>query len=413
MSLIETSPMQRSSGERLALSLLVLHIGMLGALGRYYAKVQIPLGVTVYPTDLVAILCAVLSFRSLVGVPWDALTKWIIVFCSIGGGWVLIGGFDSTGAGTKAFSFFVYSLFYFIVRGLAQTDDDRWRILRAIGAGTVVAATIGLWQMSTGEAVFDPEDLIETSTGSTRWLPGEFALYGMLAFIAIAMRPFLTRSLDSRSTLMLVPPVILLVLAQHRSGFVALFAALLACGVFLVGSRQLLRGLAKLAIVVTVALVGVVAVFGGEYLAETLSRIQHAGDTSDVNAAWRLLSWAEVGQGIIDRPIGHGFATWDFLFTSEDPLTGSHNSVLDLTYRVGIPGLIAFLAVPITIVMSTRAAVKRSGLVPSMVAVTACAAMFALLGYASLNMVFETPFMSMLFWVLVGLAAQPNDTRVR
>ena len=152
---------------------------------------------------------------------------------------------------------------------------------------------------------------------------------------------------------------VVLMFAQHRSGFLALAVALGATAFFLVGSERALRGLGRLAF--GGIAVGLIAVtfFGGSYIDDTIVRIEHTFDTSDPTAAWRLLSWYEVGSGIIDRPLGHGFATWDFVFNATDPLRGSHNSFLDLTYRVGVPGLGAFLALPISLVSRTRQLVAR------------------------------------------------------
>jgi O-antigen ligase len=158
---------------------------------------------------------------------------------------------------------------------------------------------------------------------------------------------------------------------------------------------------------------GVVAALtvDSSYLADTLSRIEHITDTQDVNTAWRLLNWYEVLGGIADRPLGHGFTQWDFFFTRYDPLIGSHNSLLDLTYRIGVPGLLVFLAIPAWLLARTRRAVAASSGGAQVLPITACACMIAVLAYACFNVVLETAYMSILFWVVLGIGAGALERR--
>jgi len=396
----------QTSGDRAAFGLLLLHIFLVTALGRYYAKVGIELGpITAYPTELTAVAILLFSSGSLLAVPRDAITNRAFAFVAVGALWVGMSGLGATGAGTKAFSFFAYACFYFATRGLARTDEDRWRVLQAVVYGTLGALFLGLWQVRTGTRVFESADVIQTSTGSTRYLPGEFALYGMLGLIIVGVRPFLRGGATARDLLWLLPSGVILVLAQHRSGFVAFVVALAMTGVFLVGSARVLAGLLKLSLAASVVLGVVVYFFGTEYLNETITRLQHVGDADDVNAAWRLLNWSEVLDGIQDRPLGHGFASWEFLFTQPDPLTGSHNSFLDLAYRVGVVGLLLLLSMPVHMTRQTRAWIRSNSLQSATLLVTVTACTFALLVYASFNMVFESPYMSVQFWILLGIAS--------
>jgi O-antigen ligase len=94
------------------------------------------------------------------------------------------------------------------------------------------------------------------------------------------------------------------------------------------------------------------------------------------------------------------------VFNAADPLSGSHNSFLDLTYRIGIPGLALFLAAPIALFVRARATVRRAlRSEESALLVTTCTCMFAFLAYSSFNQVFDTPHMSIFFWILLGLGA--------
>lgn len=395
-----------SGTAQLASFLLLTHALLVTSFGQAYAKYSIPIGgLPLYPTDLVLLISSLAVAPRLLAVPSDRFTKIVIAFVLLGTFWVAIGGLGGmSGAGAKAFSFFVYSLFYFLVRAVATSASERWRVLRIIGLASFVATSIGVWQMQSGTPLLTPT-FEATTTGSIRWLPGEFALYGLLATTYAMVEVILQRRITFATGALLAAAAAELVLAQHRSGFVALAIALAATVFFLAGSTQALKGLLKIGALVCVGLVIFIWLFGGGYLDETFNRISSINDMNDVNIGWRLLSWYEVADGIAAQPLGHGFAVWDFAFTSLDPLTGSHNSFLDLTYRVGIPGLLLLVTLPVALIHRTRRLVQSGDPRQQMFLVTVCASMLAFLVYASFNVVLETPYMSIFFWVLLGLGS--------
>jgi hypothetical protein len=396
------------TAQLLALAIVQIHIALVTALGQYYAKIEIPVaGLTLYPTDLAVATAFVLGFRGFVTVPWDTITKLVVAFLSFGVVWVVLDGLGGMqAAGAKAFSFFVYSVFYFVIRTTARDRRSRWRILNVIAFAAVVGALLGLVQKTTGTPVFAwAKDFETTTTGSIRWLPGDFALYAMLAIIAVAVTAIVERKLGTMSATLLAASSTELLLAQHRSAFVAVAVALFVTMVVVGVSARALAGIARLAIVVGIAIAAVVWVFGGSYLEDTLTRIQHTSDLGDANIDWRLMSAYEVLDGVVSKPLGHGFAVWDFFFNMDDPLTGSHNSLLDLAYRIGAPGLVTFLAIPTVAIRRTRQLVRRDGAIEHRLSITICSAMLAFLVFASFNMVLEAPYMSILFWVLLGVGA--------
>src|SRR5262249_55944865 len=156
----------------------------------------------------------------------------------------------------------------------------------------------------------------------------EFALYALLAALVIAVPAVVERRIDAPRVGILALAAVELVLTQHRSAFLSLAIALLATVGLLGSSTEALKGLLKLLVVAALGLAVFAWVFGSSYIDETVNRIAHSGDLSDANIDWRLLSWYEVFDGVRERPWGHGFATWDFLFTWNNPVTGSHNSFL-------------------------------------------------------------------------------------
>lgn len=384
----------------LALTILSAHVLLVAAFGGYYAKLKVPLGgVELYPTELVVAACVLLGAGSITTLRMDRITRLVIAFLAIGVGWVVIGGLGGLqGAGAKAFSFFVYSIFYFVIRAQARTEEDRWRVLNLFAIASFAGVALGLWEIEFGEG-------FPTSTGSLRWLSGEFAIYCLFAAMVAAVPSILRRRLDGRSGLVLGAAVAELILAQHRSGFVAFGVALGATAGFLAGSAQALRGLFK---VLALAIAGVLVFtlfWGGGYVDETVRRISETTDFSDGTVAWRLLSWYEVGSGILDAPWGHGFAHWDFTFNYSDPLLGSHNAFLDLTYRIGVEGIVVMLAMPVSLIARARRLIQRDGVQRHVQLVTACACLLAFVVFASFNMALEAPYMSIMFWVALGVGA--------
>lgn len=392
-------------------AILVAHLALICAFGQYYAKLDLAL----YPTELVLGALLLFGIGAVWSVPWDAMTRRVALFVACGFGFVVLYGVPS-GAGVKAFSFFVYAGFYWVVRGVATTDRARWQLLDAIALACVVAAALGLWQMSTGAPLVETDKhgqlgFEETSTGSVRWLSGEYGLYGMLGLIIAAARPLAQRRITLPSSVLLAAAAIVLVLAQHRSGLIALAVALAVTGSCVLGTRRAAGGALRL---LALAMIGAaVAAFAVDdsYLGDTLVRIEHITDPQDVNTAWRLLNWYEVFDGIVGQPWGHGFNSWDFFFTTYDPLIGSHNSLLDLAYRIGIPGLLVFLSIPTRLLVETRRAVDGSSAGAMVLPITACACLLAVLAYAFFNVVLETAYMSILFWIVLGVGAGALDQR--
>lgn len=395
-----------------SIRLLVVHLFVLACFGQYYAKLRILDGAPLFTTDLVLLVGLVASFGALTRTKWDLFSKLVLAFVLVGVAWAAYTGLGPMdGAGPKAFSFFVYAGFYFIIRAAAPSDESLWRLLQVFAIAAAIAVVIGFLQMQRGAPIFGDGDFEITTTGSIRWLPGEFTLYALLAALVIAVPAIVERQIDAPRVGMLALAAVELVLTQQRSGFISLAVALLATVGLLGSSTEALKGLLKLLIVAALGLAVFVWVFGSSYIDETVNRIAHSSDLSDANIDWRLLSWYEVFDGVRDRPWGHGFATWDFSFTWNNPLTGSHNSFLDLTYRIGIGGFLVFLAMPVVLVRDVRRLVREAGARAQLLLVTVCAAMIAFLLLSTFNVVFESPQMSIVFWVLLGIGGVALERR--
>ena len=387
-----------------SIRLLAVHLFVLACFGQYYAKLRILDDTPLFPTDLVLLFGFMASLGALARMKWDRLSKLVLGFVAVGVAWAAYTGLGPIdGPGPKAFSFFVYAGFYFIIRATAPPDDALWRLLQTFVVAAVIAVVIGLLQMHNGAPMFGDGEFETTTTGSIRWLPGEFTLYALFTALVVAVPAVIERRIDASRTGFLALAAVELVLTQQRSGFLSLAVALLATVALLGSSTDALKGLVKLVVVLALGITMFVWVFGSSHIDETVNRIAHSSDMSDPNIDWRLLSWFEVFDGIRDRPWGHGFATWDFLFTWNNPLTGSHNSFLDLTYRIGLAGLAVFAAMPVLLVRQARRLAREASARARLLLFTVCAAMIAFLLFSAFNVVFESPQISILFWVLLGI----------
>lgn len=408
----------RQGDTKLALGLTCVLVASLAMVGRVFAKLSVPVtpSVSIYATDIVVTGIIVFGFREAVRARFDALSTIVAAFMLLGTIWLLVAGRDPYGVGIKAFSFVVYGSLFFVVRQLAGSPRHRASIGAFLIAGVLASGAIGLINALTVQAQssvinrgFLGTDVIFTSTGSTRYLPGEFAMYGATALLLI----FAVALAQQRMGLVLLAAlgaaIVDVVIVQSRS---ALVAAAMAIGVMILllpGRRKarLLFGLTLgFALIASIVVLSV----NQSYLADTLIRARAITDFSDVNASWRILNWLEVLIEVATQPLGHGFATFDFSFTRVDPFVGSHNSWVDLAYRVGLPG-VGLLALFIGVLLARlhRSIRVRQSLRDQMeLAALGGAVAFAIV-FASFNMVFESPYTSTFFWTLLGTAAGALD----
>ncbi len=401
--------------------MIATHAALTAALGQVYGKLGIPVGedTTIYVTEIALGLALLFGAGALRGRPWDRLDRLLVLLLGLAAVWLVAGG--SNPAGLKAFSFFIYAGFFFLVRALVVTEDDRRVLTGVVAGGALVGAALGLWNMWTeGAPIYETNELtvqvgfLATPSETMRWLSGEFGLYGMCAMLIVVADMVLTRRVRRFHVAVVVAALIEMTLVQHRSVVVALPFALFTMMALLPRWRDAIPALRKVLIVALAGLIVMIVTLGEAYLEGFLVRMAETGDTSELNAAWRLLAWAEVVQGILESPLGHGFAQWDFAFNAYDPLSGSHNSFLDLTYRVGVPGLVLLVLALAWAYRQAKLASQLATPGPALSLVASGACVMACVIYACFNVVLETPYLAVFFWLFLGLVAShfPSGTRV-
>ena len=174
--------------------IVLTRVALVAGFGQFYAKLHVSFGhVDIYVTELVLCAAVIASLGPLLAMKLDHMSRLVILFLTFGIGWAVLTGLGD--AGTKAFSFFVYSAFYFVIRATVTNEHDRLLFLKTIVLASVVGALIGLHNINAGTLSLADENYVAdewtTTTGSLRWLPGEYALYGMLGVTIVAIRQLL------------------------------------------------------------------------------------------------------------------------------------------------------------------------------------------------------------------------------
>ena len=405
---IPTGRMPYIVGREPALAVLCAHAFLTCSFGQYFAKLKVG---RIYTTDVLVITILALSLPAqVVRLRRAVVLGPVVGMLLLAGLWLVLGGVGDAAANLKSVSFYIYSGFFFAAVSLLRTEKDRWFVLFAICSGALVASFLGLhYAINGGGGAFSLGDQeIEwrvevTTTQSIRWLSGEFAIYGICAITIVLARIWTRGTRRAMPWLVLGSAGLLnIVLAQHRSGFVALFGGVLGMALLMPRAARFLKRASKRLVGVSMVIAVVGYVFASDYLVSTVERIGQTTNVEDVNAAWRLLAWKEVGLGVLEKPLGHGFTEWSFFFNAHAPDSGSHNSYLDLAYRIGVPGL-ALLSwlLGAFFVLGKRVSRRFPDLRGTVVATAG--ATIAILYYAFFNVVFDTPYMSSLFWLILGV----------
>jgi hypothetical protein len=282
---------------------------------------------------------------------------------------------------------------------IAQTPTRLRTALWVMSLASMSLVLVGLLRLSQG-------DVAEiTTTGDPRYLPGYAGLYSTIA-LAVALNvspPHWLRPARLYRIVLAASVTICLVLAQHRSTFLAAGLVLLlsARNTLRTNRRFLAAGLALslLALVLTVGL-ATSARIRNAVADLAVNRLASITKLDDPNTAWRLAAAAEVASVVVREPLGVGFRFQPFSFNLGDPYVASHNSYVDFALRFGIDGLI--LAVAIFSAVFVR--LRRIAAPPfrDQTARALSAALVAVGLVAAFNVVFLTPYMGPLPWFLLG-----------
>jgi putative inorganic carbon (HCO3(-)) transporter len=274
-----------------------------------------------------------------------------------------------------------------------------------------------------------PERLVSLPGATQGINPNEIA--GVLLWVAplalalalmllLKRREFLQNQLQASHIILLVASFLaaltttgMIVLVQSRSGWLGLAASIAFLVVVFAG--RLRRLVIVLGLLALLAAVGAILVLGLERVTGTL--ISEAAASNPLTTLrGRQEIWQRALYGIQDFPLtGMGMNTFRqvvhvlyplFLIGPETDIAHAHNHLLQAGLDLGIPGLIAYLAVWIGAAGMLWRAWRRSESLWLRVAAAGLAA--SLFGYAVFGMLDAVSLGArpgFLFWLLLGLVA--------
>jgi O-antigen ligase len=202
-----------------------------------------------------------------------------------------------------------------------------------------------------------------------------------------------------------------LLLANSRAEFVSVIGA---CGVmFLLGpsvQRSTMISRIKLLLKVLCVAVLLIAVFmqtkAGAKLADKAASQFLSGvlnPTEDPTAEFRFLAWAEAFNRFVQHPIlGEGYGI-PFTFGDVDTDPRPHNTYLTFLYKTGLVGFLVLVTVLVVFFLKSLNTVRRCRETRGSVFLYMIAlALLAISASGLFTLLFESPFDSAPYWILVG-----------
>jgi O-antigen ligase len=368
-----------------------------------FAYMHVP-GLPIYVTDVVlAILLLSIGWKKL-----KLLRLWKTFVGAAWMGFVIAGVFtlarsvhagNDTKVVARDFAIIVYTAFMIVTGYVARDWQTIRRILLFGAAGATLSAVGGLtWFMAQP----DQRRLI---------LYGVYVLLA-LAGVVIAIVYRIIKPVTGWPIAFML--LIGLVLANARTLDVALGVVLLVFGVTSLGgglkfsASKILKTAMGLVFLVFFAVWVTYQTNAGQQFIdrvaeEFVSGVFHSGD--DANSQFRFLAWAEAFGRFLAEPItGEGFGL-PFIFEQSQGLDPRpHNTFLTILYKMGLLGFIPFsLFLSSLFVKGWQGfqAARRNPNAPYLHLLLLV--LFGMCLYGGLNLLLESPFLAVGFWVLVGL----------
>lgn len=337
-----------------------------------------------------------------VGTPFDGLIALLVVF-SAGSIWC---------SPDRGFSFYNYYhlmgryllIYYFVVNNVKSMEEVK-RLIWVVLAAAVVVSGYGFYQYLFGSGLtsaewVDNEQFPDLKVRVFSTLENPNLLGGFLVTMISLAGGLGLRQPRERGGLVLALVVLVfglcLGLTYSRGAWISLLAVIIICG--LLYNRRLLWLL---------LVVPVFAFFAHDMLMERFMSILNPTDTS---STLRMALWESTVAMIMDKPffgIGWGaywmvYPNYDFFINNTSTkIVHAHNMYLNIAAEIGLPGLMAFLAImyghakTALTIFAGSGDKWVSGLMLGMVAAIAGLAVNGLTDYIMFNIQ-----MSMLFWLL-------------
>ena len=380
----------------------------------------IPISRVVAPVTLVLLL--LLSFRGRLLLGWSAATAWIAGYTI----WALASVLWTADLGGTRFllSSLGIALIYFAAfAGLVDTQRQLRNVLFSIAIAAFATGVFALVAFVLGT----PSELQVGRTEGGTGDPNFFALYEIMALPLVLVLASITAKPLQRLFLYVTAVVIVgaVVTTVSRGGLLTLGVLLLFLLILPARSSVFSSGAQKAALAALLT-VGLLATFelGSQSILPRIEAVFSSGATgglgSEARGNGRLNIWLGAATAIKERPLyGLGYGAFQpslndlLLRTPRVDLTTyelrpagqpAHNAYIGTAAELGLPGLVLFIGVIVTTLLSVRRTARRAReLGEEFLARVATALALSLGGWAVASL-FLSSETSRVLWIILGLA---------
>jgi hypothetical protein len=291
---------------------------------------------------------------------------------------------------------FYYPLSALCVAWNIDLRSDKALVLRFAVSACILAVGNGLYRAATGQFALTEQDV-------PRYLRGDSGTFLGASFVALLIQK--RRALGSEIWMFCASAALLggVLLSEHRSVWLATALAFGVTWLLAPSTRSLARASTWAGILVLGLLVGGL-LLEADAISGTLDRILSTFDTYSVNANYRLAAWDASLDEVAANPItGSGFGKLFVFYNRGLEYVGApHNSLVNIAWYLGVPGLAVFLAVQTVFlarVFRRRFDLARHGWSHAAI----FGAWLSLIIVAVFNVILESPVGAIPFWLVVGL----------
>ena len=384
-----------------ALALLGLLLAGLVGFSVDFAKTSITLfGLPLYVTDFLlapVLVGSLLSgrWRRREAIPLVLALSAFCGFCLISAVFSLIDERELQLVLYQGTPFIYYPLAALCLAWNLDLRKDRSLVVAFAATGCALAVGYGLSHAVTGQFFSTEQDV-------PRYLRGDSGTFLAASFVALLLLPPRPIRTEIR---MLAPAAALIagvLLSEHRSVWLAAAIALPVSWLVAPRARPALRASVWVAALLLTLLVGGL-LLESDPVSGTLDRILSTTDTTTVNADYRLAAWDASLSDIADNPLtGSGFGKLFTFYNRGLLYSGApHNSLLNITWYLGLPGFLLFAAIQAVFLarLLRRQMLEGLGWSP----VVLFGAWLSLLVVAGFNVILESPVGSLPFWLTLGI----------
>ncbi len=301
-----------------------------------------------------------------------------------------------------------YSLFFIFVVMLLSSLKSSDSIFKTLIVAAVFATIYVFIRFLSGMGNITTTDLV--------YRYGNYELVGILILFCFYFAKFIQGDGKGYISLIVIVVCVFVVnfLIAHRSGSLAMSISTLIV-LFFLGRNKRTIDKAVLSIVLGVISLTLIMFALPEIGGRAISRIAGVFDSSiyeDPNASWRLLVWKHVVSNMSIMEILHGVG-WGYkvpllVFSgrdySVDGFIGIHNSIIYYFLHTGLIGITFLLTFLFSIYLKAITAINNlTSTKNKRIMVTLFASNLGILFFALFNVVLEGPYMSIVFWVTLGL----------